>query len=135
MTVSIGDEKLVHTLGQTSLIDQQISLFAGVDLGLLAAGITLLAIYPAIGLILAEKLHSADAKFVINYNKRRRKILITLAVGITAAWLALIIILIASSAPAYQNILAPIISLLTGVSLLSMGASGYLIFFAAADHI
>ena len=83
------------------------TLIASVDLGVLAAGLTLLAIYPAIGLFVAQRLSSAKSDVLIAYERSRRVIFSRLGRGVACAWASLMLLLIGAAARFLESALMP----------------------------
>jgi hypothetical protein len=69
-------------------------LLASVDLGVLAAVLTLLAIYPAIGALLKAALGQSHASTLVENNRLRARALSGLKWSIISSWSALTVILL-----------------------------------------
>lgn len=71
-----------------------LALLAGVDIGLLAAALTLLAVYPAIGALLKAALGQVEAGRLVDNNKLRSAVISSLRWAITSSWVALICVIV-----------------------------------------
>lgn len=114
-----------------------IALVSGTNLGVLAAALTLLAIYPAVSVILSEKLAEKGAGGLVMYNRVRNRIFRWLGVCIATALSALILSLLYASemyfCPSfipniYDKTLLATSLFLTIVSLVGVAITGTAIF-------
>jgi hypothetical protein len=137
-----------------------INLLTTINLGVLAASLTLLALYPAIGAFITQQISSAEATTLTNYEKHRKRLFVCLALGIASSLISLIVLIAQAGVDYFGSIAATrfywiefplqfskaflerseFISLLfaiflTVISLLFAARSAWLIFIAARDYI
>lgn len=80
-----------------------ISLFSSVSLGLLAAALTLLAIYPAIGVIVSQRLAGATGSVVLEHDRVRKRVFWALGLSIAFSWSALLVGLVCAVAATFET--------------------------------